>query len=217
MGPKGEPVATLDSLIHATHTVAAQANLAIAETRVAGSEVLHRDLGPAIAARNEAEQMDAAAVTESGSLTIDAPFDGIVMTTAPENLTGKSVGQGEEVLRIAKVDPPVIRIFVPASDLNRVHPGDLVALDTQASFQPIRLRLAPLDGETFVLPDGILHSQQYKGFELPTFYAAHIYLATSVPELRPGMAGRAKIFDKRRSLAERMVFSLRNLVWSHVW
>jgi putative peptide zinc metalloprotease protein len=214
---KGQPLAALNSLLHATHRVSTRANLEMAETRVADSEVRHRDLGPAIAARSEAVQMDAAAVTESGSLTIDAPFDGVVMTTAPENLTGRSVGQGEELIRVAKVSPPVIRVFVPAPELNRVHAGDLVALDTHATFVPVRLRLAPLDGQTSALPDGILHSQQYKGFELPAFYAARIYLATSVPDLRPGMAGRAKIFDKRLSVVERALVSARNLVRSHVW
>jgi putative peptide zinc metalloprotease protein len=214
---KGEPLAYLDSLTHASRGAAAQANLAIAESRVAESEVRHQGLGPAIATRSEAAEMDAAALTERGSLTIDAPFDGVVMTTAPENLTGKSVGQGEELLRVAKVDPPVIRIFVPAPDLNRVHPGDLVAIDTHATFQPVRLRLAPLDGEAFALPAGILHSQQYKGFELPAFYAARIQLASFVADLRPGMVGRAKIFDRRRSVIERMFLSARNLVRSHVW
>lgn len=214
---KGEPLASLESLTHAAHNSAAQANLAIAEARVADSEVQHRGLGPAIAARGEATQMDAASLTESASLTINAPFDGVVMTTTPENLAGKSVGQGEELLRLAKVDPPVIRIFVPAPELNRVHPGDLVAIDTHATFQPVKLRLAPLDGEAFALPDGILHSQQYKGFELPAFYASRIQLASSVADLRPGMAGRAKIFDRRRSIIERMLVSAHNLVRSHVW
>jgi hypothetical protein len=81
----------------------------------------------------------------------------------------------------------------------------------------VRLRLAPLDGETFALPDGILHSQQFKGFELPVFYASRIQLKSSVPDLRPGMAGRAKIFDRKRSIMERIFVSMRNLVRSHVW
>ena len=213
---KGEPLASLESLTHAGHNLSTQANLEIAETRVADSEVRHQGLGPAITARGEATQMHNAALTESESLTINAPFDGIVMTPEPENLAGKSVGRGEELLRVAKASP-VVRIFVPAPELNRVHPGDLVAIDTHAAFQPINLRLAPLDGETFALPDGILHSQQYKGFELPAFYAARIRLETPVADLKPGMAGRAKIFDKRRSIAERALISARNLVRSHVW
>jgi putative peptide zinc metalloprotease protein len=214
---KGEPLASLNSLTDTARSVAAQANLAIAETRVADSEVEHRGLGPAIAARGEAAQMSAAAVNESSSLTVEAPFDGVVMTTAPGNLAGQHVGQGEELLKVARVDPPIIRIFVPAPELNRVHPGDLVAIDTHATFHMVRLRLAPLDGETFALPDGILHSQQFKGFELPVFYASRIQLKSSVPDLRPGMAGRAKIFDRKRSIMERIFVSMRNLVRSHVW
>jgi putative peptide zinc metalloprotease protein len=214
---KGEQLATLDSLMHTTHNISAQANLAMAESRVADSEVQHRNLGPAIVARSEAVQMNAAAFTESESLTIKAPFDGVVVTTAPQNLAGERVGQGEELLKVGRIDRPIIRIFVPAPELDRVHPGDLVALDTHATFQPVMLRLAPLDSEAFALPDGILHSQQYKGFELPTFYAARIQIDGPAPDLRMGMAGRAKIFDQRRSIAGRLLVSLRNLVKSHVW
>ena len=161
--------------------------------------------------------MDAAAVIESQSLTINAPFDGVVITAAPANLAGRNVGQGDELLKVAKVNPPAIRIFVPGPELNRVHPGDLVAIDTQAAFHPVRLRLAPMDGEAFALPEGILHSQQYKGIELPTFYASRIQLDSSVADLRPGMVGRAKIFDRRRSIMERMFVSVHNLIRSHVW
>lgn len=213
----GETLIRLDSLTDSDRGIAAQADLAIAQSRVAGSEIEHRGLGPAIAARSEAARMNNAALTENRSLNVTAPFDGVVMTDSPEDLTGANVGQGQELLRIAKVDPPVIRVFVPAPDLNRVHPGDLVALDTQGKFEPVRLRLAPLDGETLPLPDGILHSQQYKGFELPNFYVSRIQLEASATGLKPGMAGRAKIFDRRRSIMGRIYASARDLVRSHVW
>jgi hypothetical protein len=161
--------------------------------------------------------MDGAVATESKSLTIQAPFDGLVMTSSPENLIGKNVGQGEELLSVAKVSPLAIRIFVPAPELNRVHAGDLAALNTKATFREVRLRLSTLDGEAFMLPEGIVPTQEYKGIEMPTFYAARIQLDGAVADLRPGMVGRALIFDRRRSVADRIYESARDLVRSYFW
>jgi len=214
---RGEPLAMLSSLTYDARSGAAQSNLSIADSRVADSEVHHHGLGPAIAARGAATRMEAAAVTESQSLTIQAPFDSRVMTPTPENLIGKNVGEGEDLLQVAKVGPLTIRIFVPAPELNQVHAGDLVAIDTQATFRPVWLRLATLDGEISTLPEGILPTQEFNGIEMPTFYAARTQLDRRVTDLRLGMAGRAIIFDRRRSVMGWVFESARNLVRSYIW
>jgi hypothetical protein len=161
-------------------------------------------------------RMNAAASSESKSLIVNAPFDGIVMTSSPGNLTGKNVGQGEELLKVAKVNPPTIRIFVPVSSLDRVQMGDLVACNTKGAFQHLKLRLTALDGAAVPLPDGILPAQQYIGIQMPTFYEARIASGGGA-DLRPGTAGRAIIFGRRRSVLERIYDSLRDLARSYVW
>jgi putative peptide zinc metalloprotease protein len=214
---KGEPLAAIASLTHDTRSSAAQAGLAMATTRVAGSEVFHNGLGPAIAARGEAIEMQSAATTEHQSLTIQAPFDSQVMTPSPEDLVGKNVGEGEKLLTVSSVRPPTIRIYVPAPALDRVHTGDLVAIDTHSTFRPVWIRLAPLSGGTFKLPEGLLPAEQYKGIELPSFYEARTQLDEPIPSLRPGMVGRATILDQRRSVIVRIYQSLRDLVRSYIW
>jgi putative peptide zinc metalloprotease protein len=213
---QGQKLAALDSLTQETHSTEAQADLEFAQDRVADSEVNHRGLGSAVTARGEAMRMNAAASNESKSLIVNAPFDGIVMTSSPGNLTGKNVGQGEELLKVAKVNPPTIRIFVPVSSLDRVQMGDLVACNTKGAFQHLKLRLTALDGAAVPLPDGILPAQQYIGIQMPTFYEARIASAGGA-DLRPGTAGRAIIFGRRRSVLERIYDSLRDLARSYVW
>jgi hypothetical protein len=214
---QGQMLALLDSPTHEAHSMAAQADLAIAQDRVADSEMNHHGLGSAVTARGEAVRMNAAAISESKSLIVNAPFDGIVMTSSPGNLTGKNVGQGEELLKVAKVHPPTIRIFVPVSGLDRVQAGDLVACDTKAAFRHLQFPLTALDGEAVLLPEGILPAQQYIGIQMPTFYEARINSGSSAMDLRPGTAGRAIIFGRRRSVLERVYDSLRDLARSYVW
>ena len=214
---QGQTLAVLDSLIHEAHSVEAQADLEFAENRVADSEVHHHDLGPAVAARGKAVRMNTAATKEGASLIVNAPFDGVVMTPSPADLTGKNVGPGEELLKVAKVGPPTIRIFVPVSALDRVRSGDLVACDIKWAFHHLKLRLTALDGAAVPLPEGILTAQQYIGIQMPTFYEARIIADGAAADLRPGTTGRAIIFGRSRSVLERVYDSLRDLARSYVW
>lgn len=161
--------------------------------------------------------MNTAASIESQSLIVTAPFDGIVMTPSPANLTGTNVGPGEELLKVAKFNPPTIRVFVPVSALNRVQAGDLVACDIKSAFHHLKLRLTALNGAAVPLPDGILPAQQYIGIQLPTFYEARIVADSAAAGLRPGITGRAIIFGRRRSVLQRVYDSLRDLARSYVW
>lgn len=214
---QGQTLAVLDSLTHETRSSEAQADLDFAENRVADSEMHYHGLGPAVAARGEAVRMNTAASIESQSLTVTAPFDGIVMTPSPANLTGTNVGPGEELLKVAKFNPPTIRVFVPVSALDRVQIGDLVACDIKSAFRHVNLRLTALDDAAVPLPEGILPSQQYIGIQMPTFYEARITFGGASADLRPGAAGRAIIFGRKRSGLQRVYDSLRDLARSYVW
>jgi len=214
---KGQPLAGLDSLTYDTRSSSARDNLALASARLENSVVYQHGLGPAIAAHNKARQIQAISEGESRFLTIRAPYDSRVMTASPESLVGKNVGQGEKIIAIASTRPPTIRIFVPAPALDRVHAGDLVAIDTHSTFFPAWVRLAPLSGETFKLPKGILPPQKYIGLELPAFYVSRTQFNHPAAVLRPGMVGKATILDRRRSVAWRIYAAMRNLVRSYVW
>ena len=214
---KGQPLAGLVSLTYDTRSTGAKANLALASARLEDSVVYQNGLGPAITAHGEARQMQALSEGESRYLTIRAPFDGRVMTTLPRTLLDQNVGQGQQLITIASTRPPTIRIFVPAPALDRVHAGDLVAIDTHSTFLPVWIRLAPLSGETFKLPEGILAPEKYVGIKLPAFYVSRVQLNQPATALRPGVVGKATILDKRRSVAWRIYAVVRDLAHSYVW
>lgn len=214
---KGEPLAGLESLTYNTRSSSARANLVLASARLENSMVYQHGLGPSISAHSEARQMQAMSEGESRFLTIRAPFDARVMTALPQTIVGQNVGQGQKVITVASTRPPIIRIFVPAPALDRVHDGDPVAIDTHSTFLPVWIRLAPMSGDTFQLPQGFLPPQKYIGNELPTYYVSRIQLDQHTITLRPGMAGKATILDRRVSVAGRIYDALRDVVKSYVW
>jgi hypothetical protein len=67
------------------------------------------------------------------------------------------------------------------------------------------------------VPAGVLAEQEYKGIAVPTFYTTRMSLGEMEDGLQPGMSGQAKIFGKRRSLANRMMTSAGNLLRTHFW
>jgi hypothetical protein len=74
-----------------------------------------------------------------------------------------------------------------------------------------------LGGGPVSLPPGLIARQDYKGIELPVFYSARMQMPASDDDLPIGISGHARIFGKRRSLAERAGTVLLNLVKAHVW
>lgn len=81
----------------------------------------------------------------------------------------------------------------------------------------IRMKLPPMEGEAIELPPGLITKQAYKGVVLPTFYSARMTLPVSAGDLPLGLSGQARIFGERRSVAERLVTNVMNLVRAHIW
>jgi hypothetical protein len=101
--------------------------------------------------------------------------------------------------------------------MNRIQPGDEVAVAPPGRFSIVRMRLTPLEGEPATLPAGLIPHQDYKGIVLPTFYCARMALPVGIPRLALGSVGVAKVFGARRSLAARIVEVAVDVVRAHVW
>ena len=72
-----------------------------------------------------------------------------------------------------------------------------------------------MEGSTMPLPPGLMAVQEYKGIAMPTFYTTRIAL-TGLGS-RPGLSGEAKIFGRRRSLADRLATIFGNVLRTHFW
>jgi hypothetical protein len=157
------------------------------------------------------------------SLVVRATADGRVLTPQPGELVDQQVGSGEALLTLAGDGAAEgqgeqrLRLYIPAGEINRIQPGDEVAVAPPGRFTIVRTRLTPLEGEAAMLPAGLITHQDYKGIELPTFYCARVVLPVGSPRLALATAGVAKVFGARRSLAARIVDVVADVVRAHVW
>jgi hypothetical protein len=150
------------------------------------------------------------------SLLVNAPKDAVVLSKHPEALLGQNVGSGRALLDLADAGPRMVRVYIPASVLDRISPSMEVALALPGSFAIVRLPLAPPGEDVVSLPQGLVHSQQYKGVKMPVFYCSGMKLPASADNQPFGIGGEAKIFGKRRSLAQHVATSLYNLAKAHL-
>jgi putative peptide zinc metalloprotease protein len=187
------------------------------------AELQGHSIGTVAAGMEATARASSLAREAQSSLLITAPADTVVLTPDPEDLLNQWVGSGEPLLLLASGEQSsgrrFVRLFIPTGALRRANPGQEVALAPPGQFSVIRLHLASLDGEAVALPSGLIAHQQYKGIEPPTFYSVRLPLPAGPGDtvLPLGMAGHAKIFGARRSIASRVVTLGLNLVRAHVW
>ena len=219
---EGQNVRAGEALIHMTSNMAAgMGSAALAETRNArfktfDSQIQGQSIGTAAAQQVEARRMTGLANEAQSSLELTSPVDGTVVSENPALLLDQNVGYGQALLRIAD-EARVVRVFIPASALNRISENSEVALALPGQFSLLRLKLPEPAGEPRTLPAGLVATEKYQGIKLPVFYNSLIPMPATGGDLMYGLSGRAMIFGVRRSLAGRIATALANLVKAHVW
>jgi putative peptide zinc metalloprotease protein len=213
----GQPLLAMTSASAASLQSSAEAETAAVRFNAFNAELRGQSVGAAAAAQTAALGSTSLAQEAQSSLLILAPADGTVLTRDPAALLHRNVASGQALLALASDGPRSVRIFVPASALDRIPPRAEVALLPPGSFSVVRLKLATLQGEAVDLPAGLIASQEYKGVVLPTFYSARMELTGSASNLPLALAGHATVFGERRSLIRRLGSAMLNLVRAHVW
>ncbi len=212
----GQPLLAMSSPAAASMRSASDSQTSSAKFQTFSAELGGASIGVGAARQTAAVHSGRLADEAQNSLILTAPINGIVLTENPGALLDQDAGSGQSLLRIAEAGPPMVRIFVPVSALDRVPTGAEVAIIPPGHFSPIRMTLPPLEGEAVNLPPGLVAKQDYKGIELPAFYSTRMQLPPA-DNLPLGTAGTARIFGARRSLFGRFITITLNLVRAHVW
>ncbi|HEY2470452.1 MAG TPA: hypothetical protein VGI45_21835 [Terracidiphilus sp.] len=212
----GQPLLKMASSQAASMQSAALAQVRDARFRAFDAQLQRQSVGTAMARQFAAQRMTSLANEAQSGLVLTAPADGTVLTPNPGSLEDSNVGAGQPLIEIAEGERTA-RIFIPASAFDRVSVGFEVALPLPGQFLQIRLKLPQPESTPVSLPDGIVAKEKYQGIQLPIFYTARIVLPSEAGNPMYGLAGKAKIFGDRRSLAGRAELVLSNLVKTHVW
>jgi putative peptide zinc metalloprotease protein len=220
---RGQPLLRMSSADVAGMTSSSQAARGLAHYHAVEAQLAGRSIGASAAEEAGARRSGELADQAQSSLVVRATMDGRVLTPQPGEFVDQQVGSGEALLTLAGdgaaggQGAQRLRLYIPAGEMNRIRPGDEVALAPPGRFTIVRMRLTPLEGEAATLPVGLIAHQDYKGIQLPTFYCARMALPVGSPRLALGTVGAAKVFGARRSLAARIAEVVVDVVREHVW
>ena len=218
---RGQTLLRMSSMDVGGMRSSSEAALASAKYHSVEEQLGGRSIGGSAAEESGARRSEELAEEAQTSLEVRAPADGRIITSRPAGLTRQQVGSGQPLLTMAAAYPGQsverLRVYIPAGEVNRIRPGDEVAISLPGAFAVLRLRLTSIEGEVATLPEGIVAHQDYKGIVLPTFYSALLELAPGSTPLALGTAGPAKIFGARRSLAARAGQIILDIGRAHIW
>ncbi len=220
---EGQTVHRGQTLLNMSSPLAAQMrSSAVAQTGASGFQAVTAELHGKSIGGAATEQFASVRATQlageaQSALVITAPVDGTVVTRDTGALLGQEVGSGQALLNLADAGPRMVRVYVPVSTLDRIPPGADVALALPGRFSVVRLTLTAPGGDEVSLPPGLVPNQDFKGIKLPVFYCSRMTLPASAGSPLFGTSGEAKIFGKRRSIAERIITVTLNLGKAHIW
>jgi len=213
----GQPLLRMSSPAAASMSSSAAAQTDKAQFGAFAAELSGGSIGTAAAEQEAAVHSIGLAREAQSSLLVTAPEDGIVVTSNPVKLLDQDVASGQPMLSLADPGARTVRVFIPVSGLDRISENAEVALIPPGRFSVIRIRLTQIEGDAVNLPEGLTSKQEYKGIALPTFYSARIPLPDADNDLPLGGSGTAKIFGSRRSLFQRALGVILNVIHAHVW
>ena len=194
----------------------ATAEVGNARFKAFDAEVQGRTIGAAMAEQDAAQRLSGLADEAQSSLEVRAPAEGTILTQNPALLRDADVGSGQTLISLAE-GTRMVRLFVPATALERIPRDAEVKLALPGRFSQLRLRLSAVSGEPVDLPAGIIAAEKYKGMTMPVFYNSVVPVPVGAGDAMYGMAGRAMIFGMRRSLANRATMAVSDIVRAHVW
>jgi hypothetical protein len=137
---------------------------------------------------------------------IFAKSDGIIISEDLDEVNGKPVNFGDEILKMASNDKVIVRFEIPEEDIQFISPGQKVKFKVYGSPNESYtngIKLLSVSGE----------GRQINDTDTSKYYMAKAIITTKDHlGLRPGMTGRGKIYSDWIPLGEMMFSKVYNFI-----
>jgi putative peptide zinc metalloprotease protein len=214
---QGELIARLENLPLASRQAQTEAKLRRASAELYSAQSRYRETGSALMRHDELTQQASVLASEVSQLDLRSPIDGVVTTPRVADQLGVFVKEGTELAEIADTRNMRACIYVSEYEMYKYRPNSRVALQIGGLFGRWRagnLRVSPVPQE---IAPGLIDLTKFKGMRPPTFYEMDLRVENSDGRLKPGMAGIARIYGQRRSIAGLAYREVADFLGRKVW
>ena len=172
----------------------------MASERANAASLQYLDYGTALKEREHLEAQFQQLSEMDAALHLTSPISGTVVSPRVRDMLGTYLHSGGELLEIADLTSLRARIYISEYDLSKIQPGAearvliegvLGKRDSQAAF------IAPQPTE---MDPRLIGEARLLGLNPPHFYLVDLTVPNRDMALRPGMAGLARVYGRKRSL-----------------
>jgi putative peptide zinc metalloprotease protein len=151
-------------------------------------------------------------------LIVRSPIDGRILTPRLEDLRGRSVAAGTTLAEVGDCRTLRGDVAVPERRLDDLAPGaPVIAMIPGRVPFAVRGHIASISAATLGQPSTVTTGDPNYPTGRPDQFVARVLFENSDGSLRPGMAGRAKIYSKRASPVANVWRVLRRWIQTVVW
>lgn len=212
----GMPLVRLGNLELESQAAQANARFRESSARALNAELRYADFGRAERQRDEAAEQTRVLADQVKQLELTSPIRGVVVSPHMQDLTGSYLEPGAEIAEVADMETMTARIYIPEYGMRDVRVGTEARLQMPSRIVPISGVLASIDPLSSQIDPALAEKSQLSGIVAAPSYVGFVNLQND-GSLRDGMTGTAKLFVRRRSLANIAARFARDLFESRFW
>jgi len=194
-----------------------ESEYSIISDRAVSATLRYGNFGPVARERESLARKTNELSAEAANLGLKSPISGVVLTPRVTDRIGAYVTEGTDLLEIADLSQLRARIYVSEHDLYKLRVGSPASLQVEGIARKWEARALAISALSTEIDPGLGDQTQYKGLLPPKFYLADLMVANPEGILKPGMAGTARIYARRQSIAGFAWQEVSNFLGRKVW
>jgi putative peptide zinc metalloprotease protein len=213
----GAPLVQLRNLVLDGKLARSRSDLAVATGRAKSAMLHYADFGSAEQERARLTRQTGDYASEAARLEVTTPIAGVVTTPRVNDEVGRYVTEGTELAEVADVSHLRTRLYISEFEMYKLKKDAPVRLQVDGIVgrrDARTLAVAPASSE---IPPGLIDLSRYKGQRAPRFYIFDLLVENTDGSLKPGMAGTARVYGSRRSLAGLTLKQVEDFMGRKVW
>ncbi len=213
----GAPFLRLRDLKLESQLAQAESDYQIATAREMEARMSNADYAPLEHEREQLATRVHLLRDQEPQLRLSSEISGVVVTPRMEDQLGSYVRSGTELAEVADMSAMRARIYVPESDLRKLHVGSWAKLHVKGLFPSLQGRITAIAPAVAEMQAGVMEKEQYIGLHAPHYYFADIAVPNPTGNLKIGTTGEAKVLVRRRSVAGMIGQTVADFVARKVW
>ncbi|MGO8984452.1 MAG: HlyD family efflux transporter periplasmic adaptor subunit [Terriglobales bacterium] len=194
-----------------------QSDRAMAVGRAERAVLHYADVGSTEQERDRLIRQTEDYASEAARLEVTTPIAGVVTTPRVSDQVGRYVPEGTELAEVADLSRLRARIYVSEFEMYKLKEDSPARLQIDGMVGRHDARTVAVTPTSTEISPGLTDLSKYQGQRAPRFYVFDLLVDNAGGSLRPGMAGTARVYGQRRSLAGLALQQVEDFIGRKMW